>query len=61
MWRGADRGLAAIPAYLDEVVGPDKAMIAARGEMRRFVQLLYYRWRTGFGDMSVIRKSVPRE
>ena len=43
---------AAILDYLDELVGPDKAMIAARGEVRRR-QLLIIALATGLGDKSV--------
>ena len=39
---------AAILDYLDELVGPDKAMIAARGEVRRR-QLLIIALATGLG------------
>ena len=44
--------LAAILDYLDELVGPDKAMIAARGEARRR-QLRIIALATGLGDKSV--------
>jgi glutathione S-transferase len=43
---------AAILDYLDELVGPDKAMIAARGEARRR-QLRIIALATGLGDKSV--------
>jgi glutathione S-transferase len=43
---------AAILDYLDELVGPDKAMIAARGEARRR-QLRIIALATGLGDESV--------
>ena len=43
---------AAILDYLDELVGPDKAMIAARGEARRR-QLRIIALATGLGDKAV--------
>ncbi len=43
---------AAILDYLDELVGPEKAMIAARGEARRR-QLRIIALATGLGDKSV--------
>jgi glutathione S-transferase len=43
---------AAILDYLDELVGPDKTMIAARGEARRR-QLRIIALATGLGDKSV--------